>query len=478
VVFDPTGYRDDNYTIVGGTQTDTLRMLGGAFRTIEVVPGTSSRTIVATTENNNAIVIESTNVEEAVAEVTAVHSVDVYLPAGVTSVIVEDASVSDTGMMKVRSAAGEFLPFVFTNPTQSIKIVTTNPSITIQELSRDPLFLGAVSLSMRDFGDAPATFPTTVASRAASHEAIGPRLGALRDVELDGQPSATANGDGSDDDGVMFGAIVPSSPAGININLQNATQGKVDAWIDFNADGVWETSEKVLDSVSLVSGLQTLNYTVPAAVAGVVVARIRVSTVGGLSPNGYASDGEVEDYAVTIGPRVATPTAAVSGNATSRSELSRIQVQFDSIVNAVPSDFVLRNTTTNKIVTGMNVALDNSTGSTRATLTFTNGESILTSSHASIPPSLANGSYELLYRPVSLSSSADAVAVDSFFRKYGDSNGDNLVSLIDFAAFRASFGKTYDSNNLNNGYRSDLDSDRNGVINLLDFAAFRSVFGT
>ena len=46
-----------------------------------------------------------------------------------------------------------------------------------------------------DFVDAPATFPTLRADNGARHIAVGATLGATRDVEPDGQPTATANGD-------------------------------------------------------------------------------------------------------------------------------------------------------------------------------------------------------------------------------------------------------------------------------------------
>ena len=58
-----------------------------------------------------------------------------------------------------------------------------------------------------DFGDAPAPYPTTLAEDGPRHEAIGPTLGAARDAEPDGQPTAAADGDGADEDGVTFGPI-------------------------------------------------------------------------------------------------------------------------------------------------------------------------------------------------------------------------------------------------------------------------------
>ena len=92
-----------------------------------------------------------------------------------------------------------------------------------------------------DFGDAPDPYPTTLADDGARHEVIGPTLGALRDEDADGQPTADANGDGADEDGVTFGSIrVGQLDASVTVNVQNAPAGaKLDAWIDFNGDGSW-----------------------------------------------------------------------------------------------------------------------------------------------------------------------------------------------------------------------------------------------
>ena len=65
-------------------------------------------------------------------------------------------------------------------------------------------------------------------------------------------------------------------------------------------------------------------------------------------------------------------------------------------------------------------------------------------------------------------------AIDSLYRRYGDHDGDGTVGLLDFAAFRGSFGLA----DGNAGYRSDFDSDGDKIVSLLDFAAFRSNFGS
>ena len=193
--------------------------------------------------------------------------------------------------------------------------------------------IGAFETQSIDFGDAPDSYPGD-----ASHRAIGPQLGDNRDGDLRRSASEFATGDDTtgddDEDGVLFGTIVPGTMAGINIDLQNAegalVGALVDAWIDFNGDGDWDDAgEKILTDEPVTQGLQTKNYPVPAgSTVGTTFARIRVSTEGGLSPTGPAPDGEVEDYAVTIGAIGATPTATINAGRETRSEITSIEVDF------------------------------------------------------------------------------------------------------------------------------------------------------
>ena len=66
-----------------------------------------------------------------------------------------------------------------------------------------------------DFGDAPdPSYPTFLANRGAAHVVAGPKLGAAVDIDVDGQPNATAMGDdangvGDDEDGLVLPASLP-----------------------------------------------------------------------------------------------------------------------------------------------------------------------------------------------------------------------------------------------------------------------------
>jgi hypothetical protein len=164
-----------------------------------------------------------------------------------------------------------------------------------------------------DFGDAPAPYPTTLTEGGPLH--FGPGAGSLRlgsevSSDFDGKPSVNALGDDGDD-GVVFGPMrVGQRGAEVTVTVSNAPAGaKLDGWIDFNGDGSWGgAGEQVFVSVPVVEGENVLYFDVPAVIASGVVtyARFRVSSEGGLLPGDVAANGEVEDYAVTMLPPVAT----------------------------------------------------------------------------------------------------------------------------------------------------------------------------
>jgi hypothetical protein len=185
----------------------------------------------------------------------------------------------------------------------------------------------------QDFGDAPDTFHTSSGNNDASHGAGGPALGATRDAEADGQPTANADGDGSDDDGVTVGTIhVGQQDAIITVNVQNAPTGaRLDAWFDFDGDGNFAGAwEQVAVNLAVVNGDNQIKIDVPSAIAsGEVVARFRLSTHGGISYLGHAIDGEVEDYMVTI-----SPTASSEGIFSERPPISTAATSAQDVVMA------------------------------------------------------------------------------------------------------------------------------------------------
>jgi len=174
---------------------------------------------------------------------------------------------------------------------------------------------------LADFGDAPdPTYPTLLASNGASHQQPTTLfLGSAVDGEPDGQPSAFAEGDDSngvdDEDGVTFSTI-PLIPGNIaSVDVVASSTGLLDAWLDFNSDGNWsDAGEQIFTSQPLVAGLNNLSFSVPAgAILGETFTRFRISSDGGLSFDGLASDGEVEDYMIEISTGNQPPVANAGG---------------------------------------------------------------------------------------------------------------------------------------------------------------------
>lgn len=163
-----------------------------------------------------------------------------------------------------------------------------------------------------DFGDAPDTFGTTLAVNGARHTAVPQaiRLGNRVDGEPDGQPSPGADKDDAngvdDEDGVTFLTPLQQGAAATVQVVNGANASRLNAWVDFNGDGVFGAGEQVFTNVPLpATSVNNLNFNVPAAAAlGQTYARFRVNTGGGVGPTGFGDIGEVEDYTprIELGP--------------------------------------------------------------------------------------------------------------------------------------------------------------------------------
>lgn len=102
----------------------------------------------------------------------------------------------------------------------------------------------------------------------------------------------------------VLGFLNPLDPGGATVAVTVAGSGLLDAWVDFNGDGVFDaTREQVLRNQAVVDGVNLLNIKTPVdAVPGTTWMRFRLSTTGNLRPNGSAVGGEVEDYQISIIP--------------------------------------------------------------------------------------------------------------------------------------------------------------------------------
>ncbi|BBC26411.1 beta strand repeat-containing protein [Pseudanabaena sp. ABRG5-3] len=205
--------------------------------------------------------------------------------------------------------------------------ITTDPAITTStpagSAANGEVEDYAISIQGIDYGDAPDTgagtgvgnYQTTSTDGGASHTILSTlKLGTnVPDADSGALQNAAANADdtnGSDDeDGVTtFPTLTTSSSAySVTVNVFNNTGSAAPllGWIDFNRNGVFETTEGQTASVASSASPQniTLNWTgITVPTAGNTYARFRISDAAltTSTPNGAVGNGEVEDYLIPI----------------------------------------------------------------------------------------------------------------------------------------------------------------------------------
>ena len=158
-----------------------------------------------------------------------------------------------------------------------------------------------------DFGDLPAYYGITLLSEnGARHGKSAYFLGSSVDVDLNGNPSPNADGDDlsnfDDEDGIVVQPLVPGTTGSL-VATASRHGGNLQGWFDFNNNGVFEASEKVISNVALLPGANNVSFQIPAGmVLTNIFARFRYGEFGINSVTGPAVIGEVEDYLVPISP--------------------------------------------------------------------------------------------------------------------------------------------------------------------------------
>ncbi|WP_106744545.1 GEVED domain-containing protein [Yoonia maritima] len=163
-----------------------------------------------------------------------------------------------------------------------------------------------------DFGDAPVSYLT------ASHSVPDTPtifLGTVApDAELVAQSDAAATADDilniDDEDGVVFPVLTQGTISTLDVDVTGL--GNLQAWIDFNGDGLFEETlgERIavdlrddgtaFDNVA-GDGVIQIDVSVPTdATTNTTYARFRYSSSASLTTTSFAPDGEVEDYSLVI----------------------------------------------------------------------------------------------------------------------------------------------------------------------------------
>jgi uncharacterized repeat protein (TIGR01451 family) len=185
-----------------------------------------------------------------------------------------------------------------------------------------------------DLGDAPDSYATELAADGPRHAVVdGVRLGADIDDEADGQPNAAADGDGADDDGVIFnpdlGYATPTIRTGVDpqsqqpientLEVEASADGFVSVWVDWNQDGDFaDAGEQVANAQAVTAGDNDVTFsqgTNPAAIQSYVRVRYSTDAASIGSPTGASPDGEIEDYRVLFERLIQPDTCTVTGAA-------------------------------------------------------------------------------------------------------------------------------------------------------------------
>lgn len=184
-------------------------------------------------------------------------------------------------------------------------ISTTNPltgiAVTAGGTTTDQDFGFSISYDRSD---------TPISYGEAMHTIVsGIQLGSTIDKETVSIASADASGDGSDDDGISIPVLTQGNTATITATVSGAG-GYLQGWIDWNGDGDFaDAGEQVATDLrdnqagdtDNTSGIIKFTVNVPTtATTSQTFARFRWSTTQGLNATAAASNGEVEDYALSI----------------------------------------------------------------------------------------------------------------------------------------------------------------------------------
>jgi LruC domain-containing protein len=180
---------------------------------------------------------------------------------------------------------------------------TYGPSSNSNDGARCALAEIVVSDSV-DFGDAPDSYGSTLAAAGARHGISGLYLGSIVDGESQAYVyplSDDLSDESDDDDGISFPTGFEIGGPSLIIANVTGSGGFLNAWIDWDMDGEFEFDEQIVENFSVAEGSNNLPVNVPIwATVGDTWARFRISTVADIGPTGGVSNGEVEDYQLTV----------------------------------------------------------------------------------------------------------------------------------------------------------------------------------
>lgn len=207
------------------------------------------------------------------------------------------ANNPDGKIYKIAISAGDYSANLFAN----------GPASSINDGSRCALApVIDISNTMIDFGDAPDSYGTSLASNGARH-GLSDKPEIYLGSGVDGESDSSAyplsddkNSVINDEDGVGFATTLVEGKQAVVV-VKASTSGYLSAWIDVDRNGQFDANDQVMQDISVNAGKQAIYVDMPyGVVEGSSWARFRFSSSAGLEATGGAPDGEVEDYQVKL----------------------------------------------------------------------------------------------------------------------------------------------------------------------------------
>lgn len=199
--------------------------------------------------------------------------------------------------------------------------------------------LGIYRTQPMDYGDLPTSYNNTIlGENGPRHTSNGLNLGTVWDADNDGQESAAATGDDTnndDEDGVSF--VGTWSDGNGELTVVTNGNGCLNVWLDFTngliltPDGDFNDTytiggtfpEHVVQNLVIATGTTPVTFNLPLNAANNAIWNLRARLTprdggggcaaaeayaggGGASPVGLATGGEVEDYQRSFGPTAIT----------------------------------------------------------------------------------------------------------------------------------------------------------------------------
>ena len=243
----------------------------------------------------------------------------VSIPAGAVDASLPAGGAFSKGLLDIRNidvpASGSVtivfdVVFSGPGPVTNAAVISNPGNVTNPTINALP-----VNVS-EDFGDAPDSYLTLLASGGARHALSNFVFMGLAapDAEADGIPSVNADGDdlsvSDDEDGVSTFTTLTATTSAYSVSIDTTNTSGANAilvgWIDFNRNGLFEATEAATTNVpdGTINGTVTLNWIgLTGLTIGNTYARFRISTditLAATTPGGAMADGEVEDYPLTI----------------------------------------------------------------------------------------------------------------------------------------------------------------------------------